>query len=618
MLDIIQLLPDSIANQIAAGEVVQRPASVVKELLENAIDAQSTKVQVMVKDAGKTLVQVIDNGIGMSPTDARMSFERHATSKLRKSEDLFAIRTMGFRGEALASIGAVAQVELKSKRKEDDLGTCICIEGSEVKEQEPVACQEGSAISVKNLFYNVPARRNFLKSNAVELRHIIDDFQRVALAHPAVEFSLYQNDMEIYRLTAGKLSHRIVAIFGKNYREQLVACQEETSHVNIKGYIGTPENAKRTRGEQFFFVNNRFIKNHYLHHAVLNAYEGLLPDDSHPFYVLFITIDPKHIDINVHPTKTEIKFDDERTVYAIIRAAVKQSLGTHNIMPSLDFGQDVNFQAIHNSNMNFDQGVAAKKNYEQFRQNPLEKANLAHWEKLYAHEPGKSNFDFSPEKENENNGQGISLTFESKANSLSAGHPDFNTNFEEEKSAFQIHHRYIATHVKSGLMLINQQAAHERILYEKYAQVLEKKSGAAQQFLFPQTIKLNPSDFSLVMALENEIKALGFIFNVFGKNDIVITGVPADISGGDEKNLFEGLIEQFKKNKSELSLSNRENLVRAMAKRSAIKPGQRLSHIEMKTIIDQLFACPNPNYSPHGQSIFFILTLDKISNFFNR
>lgn len=337
MLDIIQLLPDSIANQIAAGEVVQRPASVVKELLENSIDAQAKQIQLIVREAGKTLIQIIDDGIGMSETDARMCFERHATSKIRSSEDLFKIKTMGFRGEAMASIAAVAQVEMRTRRITDELGILIRLEASELKAQEVVSTPPGTNIQVKNLFYNVPARRNFLKSNPVEMRHILDEFQRIALANPDISLSLYHNDSEIYNLPAGKLSRRIVDLFGKSYREQLASCEEETSFVSVRGYVGKPEFAKKTRGEQFFYANNRYIKNGYLNHAVMTAFEGLIPEGTHPFYVLFIEIDPIHIDINVHPTKTEIKFDDERTVYAIVQAAVRRAMSQHNLTPSLDF-----------------------------------------------------------------------------------------------------------------------------------------------------------------------------------------------------------------------------------------------------------------------------------------
>ena len=615
MLDIIQLLPDAIANQIAAGEVVQRPASAVKELLENAIDAKSTKIMVKIKEAGKNLIQIIDNGSGMSGTDARMSFERHATSKIRKSEDLFSIRTMGFRGEALASIAAVAQVEMRTKRSEDEIGTCLLIEGSEVKKQEPVACADGTSISVKNLFFNVPARRNFLKSNPVETRHIIDEFQRAALSHPEISFSLFQNDMEVYNLPAGKLSQRIVGLFGKQYKEQLITCQEDTDRVAIKGYIGKPEHAKRTKGEQFFFVNNRYIRNSYLNHAVLNAYEGLLPEDTFPFYVLFIEIDPVHIDINVHPTKTEIKFDDERTVYAIVRAAAKQALGAHNITPTLDFNLDVNFHSI-NPTLNKNANNQAERNYGQFKTNAREHSNAQHWEKMFEISQ-KEITDYSG-GEIPNFNRQESLTFESAANQKPSQKEQYDREGQSSNNFFQIHGQYIASQIKSGLMLIDQQAAHERILYEKYCTALEKKSGASQQLLFPQSITLNPADFALVMELEPEFNALGFIFNIFGKSDIIINGTPVDTAANDARDLFEGLVEQFKKNKAELSIGKRENMARAMAKRTSIKPGQQLSVTEMRTIVDQLFACTNPNYSPHGQVIFYILSLEKIADFFHK
>jgi DNA mismatch repair protein MutL len=396
MLDIIQLLPDSIANQIAAGEVVQRPSSVVKELLENSIDAEATQVQLIVREAGKTLIQVIDNGKGMSETDARMCFERHATSKIRTSDDLFKIRTMGFRGEAMASIAAVSQVELKTRRSTDELGTMVRIEASEHKAQEAISTPEGTNLLVKNLFYNVPARRNFLKSNPVEMRHIIDEFQRVALSNPDIAFSLYHNDAEIYNLPSGKLSRRIVDLFGKSYREQLAPCEEETSFVTVRGFVGKPQFAKKTRGEQFFFANNRFIKNSYLNHAVMSAFEGLMPEGSHPFYVLFIEIDPVHIDINVHPTKTEIKFDDERTVYAIVQAAVRKSMSQHNLAPSLDFDTNINYSnqffSFNNAPTPTSTAVPSKMNQADFdserpfakpEMSSREKSNLSNWNKLY-------------------------------------------------------------------------------------------------------------------------------------------------------------------------------------------------------------------------------------------
>ncbi len=614
MPDIIHLLPDSLANQIAAGEVVQRPASAVKELMENAVDAGSTQVDLIVKEAGKLLVQVIDNGKGMSITDARMSFERHATSKIVKSEDLFSIRTFGFRGEALASIGAVAQVEMKTRRQEDELGTCIKVEGSEVKEQSPIACEQGTSISVKNLFYNVPARRSFLKSNPVEMKHIIDEFQRVALSYPHIGFRLFQNDMEVYQLPSEKLSRRIVSLFGSAYKEQLITCQEDMDFIKVHGYIGKPEHAKKTRGEQFFFVNNRFIRNNYLHHAIMNAYEDLISSDQFPFYVLFIDIDPSHIDINVHPTKTEIKFDDEKIVYALVKAAVKKSLGTHSITPSLDFEHNINFDALSNFNyprtepahIERDNGFSEKK-FGSF-QKPVP----SDWQKLYG------GFERVPEQSDQDREDNpTSKRVESAANSMESG-VSKDLLYTENTSTFQLHGRYIITQIKSGALIVDQQAAHERILYEKYLTMLTNKSGASQQFLFPQSVQLSPGDFALLTEMEEEIRALGFVFGVFSQNTVVINGIPADVQSGSEKELFEGLIEQFKMNKSELKIDKNENLARSLARKSAIRTGTKLTLLEMNTLIDELFACKFPNYAPNGNLTIVTMEMGKIAKLFNR
>ena len=612
MPDVIHLLPDNIANQIAAGEVVQRPASIVKELLENSIDAGASNIKLIVKDSGKAMVQVIDDGIGMSERDARMCFERHATSKIKTSEDLFSIKTMGFRGEAMASIAAVAQVELKSKKEEEELGVLLQVEGSEVKNSELTSTSKGTSICVKNLFFNVPARRNFLKSNSVEMRHIVDEFQRVAMANPDIAMSLYQSDLEMYRLSPGKLSKRIVEIFGKNYQNQMASCLEETELVKVYGYVGKPEFAKKTRGEQFFFVNDRFIKSSYLNHAVMNAFEGLLQEKTFPFYALFLELDPKHIDINVHPTKTEIKFDDERTVYAVVKAAVRQALGTHNITPPIDFQQDVNFANF--SPQPASSGVSkSDKDYGQFRN--VQKQDTSHWEKLYEglqqdikdEEERNAQMTIHPE-------EASTITLGSAINS----EPEIErSNLPKEKKYFQIHGKFIATQVKSGLMLVCQQEAHERILYEKFLQMIEQRSGASQQSLFPQTLELNPSDFSLVMGMEEEIKAIGFEFSVFGKNAIIINGVPADLKAVNEKELFEGFVEQFKQNQSELSVSTDENVARSIARRSSLKEGAVLEAEEMAALIDQLFGCKNPNYAPNGRRTSFILELEKIDQFFN-
>ena len=612
MSDIIQLLPESIANQIAAGEVVQRPASVVKELVENAMDAGANEITLIVKDAGKSLIQIVDDGKGMSETDARMSFERHATSKIRKSEDLFLIKTMGFRGEALASISAVAQVEMKTKQADEEIGTSIQIDGSQFKGQHNVSCKQGTSMTVKNLFFNVPARRNFLKSNAVELRHIMDDFHRLALAKPELAFNFYQNDIEVFKLKPSKLSQRIVGLFGKNYREQLVPCEEEIEDISLKGYIGKADFVKKSRGEQFFFVNNRYIRSNYLNHAVVSAYEGLIPEGTFPFFVLFIEIDPKHIDVNVHPTKTEIKFDDERSIYSLIKTSVRKALGTFNITPALDFGTDANFR-LH-STMKPSSGLTtSEREYSQFKNTEQEFSNLKNWEQLYASALDNETLEAETKREEAAKGNPISITFGSAINNRDE---NFQSHESDGQSLFQFHLSYIITSVKSGLMIIDQQTAHERIFYEKYLIILENNSGSSQQLLFPETLNLNPSDFSLVKELEKEICGVGFAFEYFGENAIVINGVPSLIKVDSGKQIFTGVLEDYKKSFLEYKDSNIENLARSMAMNSGIKKGKKLTTEEMKSIIDQLFACKNPNYSPNGQSIYYILGLEKIEDLF--
>lgn len=604
MPDIIQLLPDSVANQIAAGEVVQRPASAVKELLENAIDSGATNIKLIVKEAGKSLIQIIDDGSGMSETDARMSLERHATSKIRKAEDLFTIRTMGFRGEALASIAAVSQMEMKTRKHDQELGTLIVIDASDVKRQEPEACEKGTSISVKNLFYNIPARRNFLKSNPVEIRHIVDEFQHIALSYPEIGFTFINgNDVE-YDLPPGKLSQRVVNIFGKSYQRLLAPCKEETAMVQIHGYVGPPEAAKKTRGEQFFFVNKRFIRNNYLHHAVMSAFQGLIPDGSFPFYVLFIEIDPKHIDVNVHPTKTEIKFDDERTIYGVVLAAVRQALGTHNLAPAIDFTGDVN---IVNKLERTSSEQAREIYFDERFHTSQQRSNLQNWEKLLEGNWNSRLTESATEKPVHE------LRFESALNQ-----PDEKQLTHPDKWLVQLHNKFILKQVRSGMMIIDQQAAHERILYEKNLARLKNKSGESQQSLFPQTIDLSPSDFAIVMEMEQEISALGFRIEVFGKNSILVTGIPAHVSSGNEKELFEGLLEQFKVNQSELSIPIADNLARALAGRAAIKTGQILQKEEMQALIDQLFTCKTPNYTPDGKLVFFIFELGKIESYLSR
>lgn len=603
MPDIINLLPDSIANQIAAGEVIQRPSSAVKELLENSVDAGANTIKLIVKDAGKALVQVIDNGSGMSATDARMCFERHATSKIKKSEDLFTIRTMGFRGEALASIAAIAQVELKTKLHDEELAIQINIEGSEVKSQEMVQGANGSSIAIKNLFYNVPARRNFLKSNTVELRHIIDEFQRVALAYPKIAFHLFSDGNELFHLATGNLRQRVVSMFGNAYNERLVPIQEDTTIANIYGFIGKPESVKKTRGEQFFFVNGRFIKSNYFNHAIMNAFEGIIPEKTFPLYVLFIDIDPSRIDVNVHPTKQEIKFVDERAIYTFLLTSTKKGLAKYSVTPSLDFTQETSFggfqntsgqQASHPGNINYGNNAF---------QTPLQQANLDNWEKIF-----KGTIQTETTES--------TVTVPSKWN-----HEDNDPNefdFREEKSLqpFQLHNKYILTVIKSGFVLIDQRNAHQRVLFEKFTQLLDKKGHASQRQLFPKTIKLTTAESALLKDLLDDINCLGFDIQEFGKNTYVIHGVPSDIKTLNEEEMIQQFIEQYKNQTADLQVEKRTVLAAAMARQLSIETPKELSVGEMKKLIGDLFACENPMINATGKPTFVTFNLKELAKQF--
>lgn len=608
-MDVIRLLSDSIANQIAAGEVVQRPASVVKELMENSIDAKATSIQLIIKDSGKVLIQVIDNGLGMSPTDARMCFERHATSKIKESADLFNIRTMGFRGEALASIAAVAQVELKTKRTEDELATLIKIEGSDLKSQEFVQSPQGTNLAIKNLFFNVPARRNFLKSNPVEMKHIIEEFQRIALAHPEVQFSLFHNEIEIYNLPEAKLSKRIVDVLDKSYRDQLAHCQIDSSFIKINGYVGNPQTAKKARGEQFFFVNKRFIKSSYLHHAVTGAFESTIPQGSHPFYALFIEIDPSHIDINIHPTKTEIKFDDEKAIYAVLRSAVKQAIGVYNLTPSIDFEADINIGNFINTlsstpNLRQDAG----KSITDFEREPKslseinEKNNRNNWEKL---------FEGFGSKINQAEDEPQQLIFSSKVNRIDeiVQLPKDGTDI----NAIQVHFQFIIAQVKSGLMLIDQQSAYERIFYEKYLKEINTHPTASQQLLFPKTVTLTAIDYAMSFEIIDMIRNIGFNVEEFGQNTYLINGVPSQFMEEDEGMLFKSIIEQYKINENNQKVNKKEALAKTLSKRNATKMSKPLTKPEMSGLINQLFETSMPSVSPDGKPVMSILSLEKIA-----
>ncbi len=630
MADIIQLLPESIANQIAAGEVVQRPASVVKELMENAIDAGAKSVKLIVKDAGKALIQVIDDGCGMSETDARMCFERHATSKIREASDLFAIRTMGFRGEAMASIAAVSQVELRTRPHNQELGTRIAIEASKLVVQEPCQCTAGSNLSVKNLFYNVPARRNFLKSNPIEMRHILDEFQRIALANEDVFFSLHNNGTEVFHLPTGNLRQRIVGIFGNNFNPKLVPVKEETDVMSIGGFIGKPEFARKTRGEQLFFVNDRFIKSGYLHHAVMTAYEELLPKETYPFYVIFLEMDPARIDINVHPTKQEIKFDDERLVYNYLRVAVRHALGSHSIMPELDFEAETSFSATKNFGLPF--SVAPQSDFEAEMSQPRRQEhsdrsggferptttsrddlNLRNWQKLYA---DIDEMEETPRQGVVPNEGDETITIGS--NWAATGElDDAGSSFSKnQKEPYQVQSSFIVSHIKSGFILIDQQAAHERILYERYLETLENKQVFTQKELFPKTFTLPTADAAIFGDIMSTINELGFDIQEFGKDTFIIHGIPADLTGGqNEVKIIEMLLEQYKRN-IELSLDLKENLARSMARSAATKRGTSLSVREMQELIDQLFACAMPFKSPSGRNCFVSFDMDELEEMF--
>ena len=613
MADKITLLPDNIANQIAAGEVIQRPASAVKELLENAVDAGSSQVHLIINDAGKSLIQVVDNGSGMSETDARMCFERHATSKIRTIEDLFHIRTMGFRGEALASIAAVSQVELKTKRAEDETGIFIAVENSVVQRQEPVAAPVGTSIAMKNLFFNVPARRNFLKSNAAEMRHIVDEFTRVALSFPAIQFSLTANNQQLFHLEAGSLKQRIVQLLGANYNARLVTVKEETDYMNIYGFAGKPETAKKTRGDQYFFVNNRFIKSPYLNHAVMTAYQEMIPADSFPMYVLFIDLDPTQVDVNVHPTKQEIKFEDEKIIYAFVQAAIRHALAQFSVTPTLDFDLDASIQqlpAIQQPFTEANQSAAAAgsifKGFTQKHQaHFIERSgnsNLKNWNEFY--EAG------NPSSETVGTG-------------LSAPYPDHRSSQHEtgltaDFECSQVLNTYIITPSANGFLLIHQQSAHERVLYEALLKASKDKPVATQRSMFPSTLELVPADAAVMEEIMTDLQYLGYIIEPFGKNTYVIQGTPADVTQGNEKQVVDTLLEQFKHFSPEVKFSKREKLIRSLARQQSIKSGIRLTEREMRQLVKDLFACEQSNISPDGNPSYLEFKQEQLERMFGR
>lgn len=601
MSDIIHLLPDHIANQIAAGEVVQRPASVVKELLENALDAGCTSVRLIVKDAGKTSIQVIDDGIGMTETDARMAFERHATSKIKKAEDLFSIKTMGFRGEALASIAAIAHVELITRQASEELATRLVMEGSVSVIQEKTQAFEGTSITVKNLFYNVPARRKFLKSDAVELKHITEEFYRVALANPNIHFSLFHNGNELFHLPKGTLKQRIVSVFGKPYAEKLVAVQENAEVVSISGFVGKADAAKKSQTEQYIFVNQRFVKSHYLNHAIRSAYEEIISSELYPVYFLFLEIDPATIDVNVHPTKTEIKFEEERLIYNYLKVAIKHSLGQYTLGSMIDFSQSSSFPPFTNpSSMSSSDGTTGPAL-------PHRPSNAIGWEQVY-----KGLTEFSAPA------QGMDQDLFSIQKEASALSPVEETGIQPSSLTHpvQLHQSYILHQVRSGLLVIDQQAAHERILYEYYLDILQSGEYTSQKELFPRTIQLDPVRAELLKNMLSQLHAVGFELEDFGHNSFILHGTPAGLYGGDSVEvIIDKMIEQYSSN-LELQLGVQENMARSLSFSAGIKRGRRLEKEEMQRLTDQLFGCQMPYKSPSGRKCFYILELDELSKRF--
>jgi DNA mismatch repair protein MutL len=615
--DIITLLPENIANQIAAGEVIQRPASAVKELLENAVDAGATEIKLFIQDAGKTLVQVIDNGSGMSETDARMSFERHATSKIKSIDDLFHIKTMGFRGEALASIAAVAQVELKSKMPAHKTGIYLEVANSMVKKQEPVAMGDGTNIAMKNLFFNVPARRNFLKSNAAEMRHIVDEFTRVSMAFPQIFFSLTANGQEIFHLEPGGLKQRILQLLGTHYNAKLVPVKEETDYMNISGFIGKPDTARKTRGDQYFFVNNRFIKSPYLNHAVMSAYQDMIPQGSFPVYVLFIDLDPTQVDVNVHPTKQEIKFEDEKIIYAFVQAAVKHALAQFSITPTLDFDLDASIQQLPSIQQPFtkekQEAITSSPIFKTFTQKNQAhfiesntRSELKHWKDFYERDKEQGTRD----KE-----QGT-RDKEQEKSTLNPQHSTFNP--QHLTGLVQLLNTYIILPSNTDFLLINQQIAHERVLYEQLTAASKDKPVAMQRSMFPVTIEVSPSDAVLVQELSSDLQELGYAIEAFGKNSFVIQGTPSGVASGQEKQVIDSLLEQYKHFSSELKFSKREKLMRSMARQQSIKAGTPLTEKEMQHLVMDLFDCQQPNISPNGNPTYLEFKEDQLQKLFGK
>ncbi|MBB4034447.1 DNA mismatch repair protein MutL [Dysgonomonas hofstadii] len=613
MSDIIHLLPDSIANQIAAGEVIQRPASVVKELVENAIDAGADSIQLIIKDAGRTLIQVIDNGKGMSATDARMAFERHATSKIKSADDLFSLRTMGFRGEALPSIAAISQVELRTRKEEDELGTLLQISGSRVESQECIACPSGSNFSVKNIFFNVPARRKFLKSNDTERRNILTELERIVLVNPEIEFSFAENDIEVLRYPAANLRQRIVNVVGKNFNQQLISIDIETSLVKIKGYVGKPESARKTRALQYFFVNGRYMRHAYFNKAIISAFEPLIPTGENPNYFIYFEVDPSTIDVNIHPTKTEIKFENEQPIWQILFAAVKEALGKFNEVPTIDFDTEGAIDIpIHDPSRNVSQPqVNINPSYNPFKTTSIGSSGYKRpkldWEQFYeGFENEKKENDIFAEPQHDTN----------LFNSTEGKQERIDNNITDLVVHYQYKNRYILTSVKSGLMLIDQHRAHIRILFDQFLSQIRLKRGISQRTLFPEIIELSPSESAMVPYLMDDLEAIGFDLSNLGNNSYAINGIPSEITNLDPIQVIHNMIGKSVDTGSDVKEEIQESLALSMAHSAAIPYGHKLSDEEMNKIVDQLFASSTHKHTPEGKTIISVLEDDVIDKMF--
>lgn len=609
MADIIHLLLDSVANQIAAGEVIQRPASAVKELLENAIDSGADEISLIIRDSGKTLIQVVDNGCGMSETDARMCFERHATSKIKEANDLFAIRTLGFRGEAMASIAAIAQIELKTKRVEDETATLIVIEASKVTDQKACVAPDGTSVSVKNLFYNIPARRKFLKSNNAELRHIIEEFHRVSLVQSDIKFLFFNEGRQLFALNSSNLKQRIVSLFGSSFNNRLIPVVSSSEIVEISGFIGKPEFARKTRGEQYFFVNGRFIKHHYLNHAVDSAFRELIPKDSFPAYFIYFRLNPQEIDINIHPSKTEISFQNNQVIYAMLSAAIKQALGRFNISPSLDFepGNAPQFPVFSNNSSARVPEIQLKPGYNPFQDESkgsggsaqkIKSPSSGQWEPLYQTENFEKKIspliptDIQPEEKENNSGRYSNDMVISLGNNM------------------------VAARVKSGLLIIHAQRAMERIYFDTFSKFLEKQSGSSQQSLFPVALQFSSTDAEIIRELNTELNYLGFDLSEFGENTFILNGTPSDLNNVPAKDVLESIIENFKKEVKGGKIDKKVNLAKSMAVSLANRQNCNLEREEIIALIDKLFATGAPEVSPDGKPVVRLILLNEIEDMF--